>query len=106
MLESYNLVYNPLKSAKFKSETAQYFDNKPEGDRASIICAYQNRTGSLQIIKIENIPNFFWEKVVFPSEIILFNSVAEAMLKVYSNDNITAVFKDTIFCYKLQLRRS
>ena len=41
----------------------------------SIMCAYQNRTSLLQIIKIENIKNFSWEKVVFSWQTILFNTV-------------------------------
>ena len=103
MLKSPNLVYNPLKSNNYRSEIARYSDNQTDCDRDLILCAYKNRTGSLQIIKIENIANFFWEKVVFPSETILFNSVESAMLKVHSNDNATAVLTDTISCSRLQV---
>ena len=72
----------------------------------SIICAYQNRTSSLQIIKIENVKNFYWEKVVFPWQTILFNTVKQAELTIYSNDNATAILTDTIACLKLQVSDS
>ena len=62
-----------------------------ESQMKSIICAYQNRTSSLQIIKIENIKNFSWEKVVFPGQIILFNTIKQAESTIYSNGNATAI---------------
>ena len=83
--EKYRLVYNSQSQIK------------------SIICAYQNRTSSLQIIKIENIDNFYWEKVVFPWQRILFKAVEEAELKIHSHDNATAILTDTIDCLRLQV---
>ena len=72
-----------------------------ESQIKSIICAYHNRTSSLQVIKIENIKSFSWEKVVFPGQTILFNTVKQAKLTIYSNDNATAILTDTIACSKL-----
>ena len=77
-----------------------------ESQIKSIICAYQNRTSSLQIIKIENVKNLYWEKVVFPWQTILFNTVKQAKLTIYSNDNATAILTDTIACLKLQVSGS
>ena len=77
-----------------------------ESQMKSIIRAYHNRTSSLQIIKIENIKNFYWEKVVFPGQTILFNTVKQAELTIYSNDNATAILTDTITCFKLQVSSS
>ena len=84
MLKTKDIVYNSNKHIKS-------------------ICAYQNRTRSLQIIKIENVANFYWEKVVFPCQTILFNTVKQAELTIYSNDNATAILTDTIPCVKLQV---
>ncbi len=53
----------------------------------SILCAYQNRINSLQVIKIENVRDFYWEKVLFPCQTILFNTVEQANLIIYSNNN-------------------
>ena len=72
----------------------------------SIVCAYQNRTSSWQIIKIENVQNFYWEKAVFPGQTILFNTIKQAKLTIYSNDNVTAILTDTIACFKLQVSSS
>lgn len=59
MFQTYGLIYN--KNTKLKSE--------------QIFCAYQNRTKHLQVVKIENVANFYWKKVVFPSETILFEAI-------------------------------
>lgn len=72
----------------------------------SILCAYQNRTSSLQIIKIENVVNFYWEKVIFPWQTILFNTVKQADLTIYSSNNATTVLADTIHCSKLEVANS
>ena len=69
----------------------------------SIICTYQNTTNLVQIVKIENVKNFYWEKVVFPCQIILFNTIEQANLTIYSSSNITAILTDTIPCRSLQV---
>lgn len=68
---------------------------------AKILCTYKNVSGSWQIIKINNIPNFDWEKTVFPDQTITFEASAEAKLNVFSANNITAILTDTIPCQKL-----
>ena len=72
----------------------------------SILCAYQNKTRFLQIIKIENVANFYWEKVVFPWQTILFDTVEQAELKIYSSDRATTIVSDTIRCSRLQVTNS
>lgn len=69
----------------------------------SILCTYQNQTKFWQIIKIENVKDFHWEKVVFPWQTILFNTIKQAKLTIYSTNNATAILTDTIPCLKLQV---
>ena len=33
------------------------------------LCAYQNLSSNWQIIKITDIPNYYWEKAVFPKRL-------------------------------------
>lgn len=87
MFKGYGLIYN--ENTKSKSE--------------QILCAYQNRTKHLQVVKIENVANFCWEKVVFPSETILFEAIKQAQLKIFSNDSSRALLTDTISCNRLQV---
>ena len=68
-----------------------------------ILCSYQNKTNFWQIIKIENVKNFYWEKVVFPCQTIVFNTIEQANLTIYSSSNATAILADTIPCLRLQI---
>ena len=65
-------------------------------------CSYQNLSSNWQIIKITNIPNYHWEKVVMPGQKVIFKSSIKANLKVFSTKNITAMLIDTISCQKLK----
>lgn len=49
-----------------------------------ILCSYINRTYQLQIIKILNLNNRDFERVIFPGQRILFHAESGARLEVYS----------------------
>ena len=49
-----------------------------------IACIYQNRTPDLQILRISNIANGYFERVTFPGDRLLFEAVPEAQLEIYS----------------------
>jgi hypothetical protein len=56
-----------------------------------ILCCYINITPQLQLIRIPNIPNLHLERVVFPGQRLMFETVPEAQLEIRSSDNITLV---------------
>jgi len=49
-----------------------------------ITCMYQNRTPDLQILRISNVANWYFERVVFPSDRLMFEAVPEAQLEIYT----------------------
>ena len=61
-----------------------------------IHCGYRNQTPSLQIIRITNIPNWYFERVVFPGERLVFKALPEAVLEIYSSDEMGAVLDKAI----------
>jgi hypothetical protein len=65
----------------------QVLNALPATVSAPLMCAYQNRTPFLQILRISNIPNWYFERVVFPSDRFLFEVMPEAQLEVYSADS-------------------
>lgn len=65
-------------------------------------CFYVNATSKIQIIRITNIPHLYWERVVFPGQRIIFETVAEAKLEVHTSECITAILADVISCQKLR----
>jgi Domain of unknown function (DUF1830) len=67
------------------------------------LCCYQNRAPHLQIIRIANIPNWYFERVVFPGQQILFEAPAEAKLEVHTGTSISSILTDTICCDRLRV---
>jgi hypothetical protein len=55
------------------------------GDR-QILCYYINRTPHIQILRLNHHPNFDFEKVVFPSQRLMFRSLPNAQLEISPND--------------------
>lgn len=73
----------------------------------SILCFYINPTSQIQIARITNIPNYYWERVVFPGQQLMFTSVTSAILEVHTSGNTTLIGKrDLISCDDLYIDES
>jgi len=72
-------------------------DNSPE----CILCFYVNTTSRIQIIRITNIPNFYWERVVFPGQRLIYQALPSAKLEIHTTECVTAILADVIFCQTL-----
>ncbi len=59
------------------------FISSPPELNNRILCYYKNLTKQMQMIRITNIPNWNFEKVVFPQQRLMFEAYPEANLKVY-----------------------
>jgi hypothetical protein len=66
-----------------------------------ITCFYVNATSLMQIVRITDSEDFFFEKVVFPGKNIFFRSPADAVLEVCSSELVTGVLADRIPCSQL-----
>lgn len=82
----------------------QLQDTLPIKPVNSIFCCYVNRTPRVQIVRINNIPNCFLERTVFPGGRICFETVADAQLEIHSGLIPTAIQADTIQCLGLQMK--
>ena len=69
----------------------------------NILCSYQNKTSTVQIVRITNIRNWYFERVVFPGELVLFKALTEAVFEVYSSDQITIFLSDRFLCDRLKV---
>ncbi len=59
----------------------------PQVDSCSFaLCCYVNRTDQIQIGRIVNIEQWYFEKVIFPQQRLLFDAPLEAELEIYAND--------------------
>lgn len=68
-----------------------------------ILCWYVNTTSKLQIARITNIPNWYFERTVFPGERLLFEALPEAQLEVCRSVETGAIVCERILCARLQV---
>lgn len=83
---------------------AQILDPLPpdKGDR--IVCCYVNATSHIQIARISSIPNWYFERVVFPGQRLVFEAMPEALLEIHTGMMASAILSDTIPCDRLRLK--
>jgi hypothetical protein len=83
---------------------AQIFDPLPSNHGENIVCCYVNATSRIQIARITNIPNWYFERVVFPGQRLVFEALSEAHLEIHSGAMASAILSDTIPCDRLKLQ--
>jgi hypothetical protein len=80
---------------------AQILDPIPNGHRNSILCCYVNATSQIQVVRITNILNWYFERVVFPGQRLVFEALSDALLEVHTGMIASAILSDTIPCDRL-----
>jgi predicted metallopeptidase len=81
---------------------SQILDALSKIDSQRLVCSYRNNSESIQIARITNIPNWYFERVVFPQEYLLFEATPSARLEIYQEDEPEAVKLVTkILCDRL-----
>ncbi|NET56931.1 MAG: DUF1830 domain-containing protein [Symploca sp. SIO2E6] len=80
---------------------SELLNSYPGNSPASFPCYYANQSSSIQIIRITNIPNFYFERVVFPGQRMIFETVENARLEVHSSNSITTIITDVIPCQQI-----
>lgn len=66
-----------------------------------IFCSYLNDSKQVQVLRISNIPNWHFERVVFPGQQIVFGTFLNAQLEIYEGEIISSILADKIFFYYL-----
>ncbi|MBW4583463.1 MAG: DUF1830 domain-containing protein [Tildeniella nuda ZEHNDER 1965/U140] len=72
-------------------------------DHDGIVCCYANVSSRIQIVRISNIPNWYFERVVFPGQRLLFEAVPAAQLEIHTGTMASAILSDRIACESLQI---
>jgi hypothetical protein len=85
---------NPLMSNHASTYTLQA--------TSEILCIYKNATPHIQVIRIANIPDWYFEKVIFPQEQLLFEALPEAELEIYAGTAWGATLVEKIYCSQLK----
>lgn len=83
---------------------AQLLDPLPSGSSDRILCCYVNATSQIQVARITDVPNWYFERVVFPGQRLMFEAVPEAHLEIHTGMMASAILSDTIPCSSLCVR--
>lgn len=81
----------------------QILDNVPNDKDSNIVCCYVNATSQIQIARVTNVPEWYFERVVFPGQRLVFEAPIEAILEIHSGMMASAILSDTIPCRRLSL---
>lgn len=82
---------------------AQILDPVPSNIDSKILCCYVNATSQIQIARITNIPNWYFERVVFPGQRLVFEAMPAAALEIHTGMMASAILSDKIPCDRLQI---
>jgi hypothetical protein len=76
-------------------------DRLPDFYPEPILCSYSNTTPQLQIVRICDVENWYFERVVFPAQQLLFTAPRHAHLEVHTGSMSSAILSDRIPCDQL-----
>ncbi|HEY9764400.1 MAG TPA: DUF1830 domain-containing protein [Trichocoleus sp.] len=82
---------------------AQILDPLPSDSSKRILCCYINATSKIQIARITNISDWYFERVVFPGQRLIFETLPKALLEIHTGMIASAILSDTIPCDRLMI---
>ena len=82
---------------------AQILDSLPPEHDRHLVCCYVNATSKIQIARISNIPNWYYERVVFPGQRLVFQAPPHSLLEIHTGMMASAILSDNIPCERLCL---
>jgi hypothetical protein len=80
---------------------AQIIDHIPTDQSESLLCCYVNATSKMQIVRITNIRDWYFERVVFTGQRLMFEALPQAQLEIHTGMMASAILSDTISCARL-----
>jgi Domain of unknown function (DUF1830) len=82
---------------------SQLLDPLPEDSAHPILCCYVNATSKIQIARITDVPNWYFERVVFPGQRLVFEALPQAHLEIHCGVMASAILADTLPCDRLRI---
>jgi hypothetical protein len=80
---------------------AQILDPLPPEQSGKVLCCYINATSKIQVARITNIPNWYFERVVFPGQRLVFEAPIDGQMEIHTGMMASAILSDTIPCDRL-----
>lgn len=81
----------------------QILDPIPFDSSDSALCCYVNTASKIQVVRITNIQNWYFERVVFPGQKLMFEASIRGQLEVHSGSMASSILEDTIPCIRLTM---
>jgi hypothetical protein len=85
---------------------SQVFDSVPSAYSNPILCYYNNSSTQLQTLRVTNIPGWYFERIVFPGDRLLFEAVPEAQLEIYPGCRVIQNLARLVPCWQLTIQES
>ncbi|MGL5510778.1 MAG: DUF1830 domain-containing protein [Microcoleaceae cyanobacterium] len=82
---------------------AQILDPLPSDAAGKILCCYVNATSQIQIARVTNLPNWYFERVVFPGQRLVFEALPIALLEIHTGMMASSILSDKIPCDRLRI---
>ena len=84
----------------------QTLDPVPFDDTNIALCCYVNSSSKIQVVRITNISNWYFERVVFPGQRLMFESSIEGQLEIHSGSMASSILEDTVPCNRLRIEQA
>ncbi len=69
-----------------------------------VVCCYVNATSSIQVARVTNIENWYFERVVFPGQRLIFQALPQAKLEIHTGMMASSILADTLDCVDLVIK--
>lgn len=79
------------------SDRSTWQTNKP------VLCCYVNATSHIEVVRITNISRWYFERVAFPGQRLIFEAPVNAKLEIHTGMAIGSILSETIECHALQI---
>jgi hypothetical protein len=66
-----------------------------------ICCCYVNSTSQIQVARITNVRNWYFERVVFPGQRLIFEAPSYGYLEIHTGMMASSILSDKIPCQQL-----
>jgi Domain of unknown function (DUF1830) len=77
-------------------------DPLPQNNASNeICCCYVNNTSQIQVARITNVHNWYFERVVFPGQRLIFESPSYGYLEIHTGMMASSILSDKIPCQQL-----
>lgn len=81
----------------------QILTSLPSKQKNQILCCYINATAQVHIIRGVELSTWYFERVVFPGQRLLFKAQQDSQIEIHTGTTASAILSDKIPCKRLHV---